>query len=50
MDEVEGYLNESIYVVTGMKIWFDEHAATTNTEEKGGATWKGMNNNSGYGE
>jgi len=33
-DEVEGCLNESVYVVTGLKIWFDEHVATTNTEEK----------------
>lgn len=43
-DEVEGCLNESVYVVTGMKIWFDEHAATTNIEEKGRATRRGMDN------
>lgn len=43
-DEVEGCLNESVYVVTGMKIWFDEHAATTNIEEKGRAARRGMDN------
>jgi len=48
-DEVEGCLNESVYVVTGLKIWFDEHAATTNTEEKEIAALRRIDN-SGYGE
>lgn len=34
-DEVEECLSESVYVVTGLKIWLDEHAATTIAGEKG---------------